>query len=669
MYRPRGNDLDLGFNPRSQGRLTLTREARGKHLYCVGATGTGKSKFLEYLIRQDILAWPTSRCGLIVFDPHGAMFDSLMQWIAASGLRHLPIIPIDLRRRDSIVSYNVLRRRTVGQPSVIVGGLARAIVHAWGQGNMDNTPLLAKWLTVLLGALYEQGHTLLDAMHLLHNPDLRRAMTADLKDPVARTIWGMADHLRPAEFNEQLSSTINRLMRFLSNPTMQAMLCQAGPSLDLGEAIENGSIILVSLATAGGQVDDEDARTFGSMLLSDLWTAAKCRGKKDEGAGGVKPFYGFIDEFQEFLTPTMAATLDQARGFGIHLTMAQQFPSQLIGRGDIGRLVYDSVMANTRSKVCFQLDHPEDLPTLAMWLGRNQINLDEVKHQHYSTKVMDHELRYLPTYGSSTTIGENSSCSQGTGISRSNGGSSGYSHGISHSESETHGTGSNSGESWEEDDGDIFGTDEYPYTASEGRSESDSSSITDTASESWSELASWSESRNRSITHSLGSSSATSQSVSEGPMLMPIMGKEALPPQFRSVEEQIFRFTQLLSGQPDRHGIVRIAGSTVATPIQVPFVGDGKITKRYTETWTARLLGKLPFSLTMANALRQLGERQSTFADRIMATGPITEPAQFKRKINSRSVPPPEEGPDPSPAILPKGPRKPKPLNAAAMTC
>jgi len=48
------------------------------------------------------------------------------------------------------------------------------------------------------------------------------------------------------------------------------------------------------------------------MLLSDLWTAAKERGKGTD-AHRVKPFYVYIDEFQKFVTPTIAKNLDQAR--------------------------------------------------------------------------------------------------------------------------------------------------------------------------------------------------------------------------------------------------------------------------------------------------------------------------------------------------------------------
>lgn len=159
----RGNDLDLGLLGVSGDPLVMSRDNRSTHLYAVGSTGTGKSKFLEGLIRQDILAWPRSECGLMLLDPHGSLYDGLMTWIAANDLQHLPIVPIDLRRNDWTVAYNLLRTREGGDPSVIVANFVRGIAHAWGQGDLNETPRLAKWLYALLVTLYEKQWTLGEA--------------------------------------------------------------------------------------------------------------------------------------------------------------------------------------------------------------------------------------------------------------------------------------------------------------------------------------------------------------------------------------------------------------------------------------------------------------------------------------------------------------------------
>jgi type IV secretory pathway VirB4 component len=72
MGRSSGNDLLIATSSHGEP-LILTREQRSRHLYVTGSTGSGKSKFLEYLIRQDIVEWRKSGCGLLLLDPHGAI--------------------------------------------------------------------------------------------------------------------------------------------------------------------------------------------------------------------------------------------------------------------------------------------------------------------------------------------------------------------------------------------------------------------------------------------------------------------------------------------------------------------------------------------------------------------------------------------------------------------
>src|SRR5207244_8443366 len=100
--------------------------------------------------------------------------------------------------------------------------------------------------------------------------------------------------------------------RFLRTQTMRNMFGLPNVSLDVRLALDEGAIILVSLATERARVSKENAELFATLLLSDLWTAAQERGKRD----GVKPFYVYLDEFQRFVTPTIADNLDEARGFG-----------------------------------------------------------------------------------------------------------------------------------------------------------------------------------------------------------------------------------------------------------------------------------------------------------------------------------------------------------------
>lgn len=376
MRPPPGNDLDLGQLPGRTARLLFPRTERDKHLYICGSTGTGKSKFLEHLIRQDIKQWHKSRCGLILLDPHGNLYDSLMEWLAWNAdILKVPVVPIDLRRDDWIVSYNLLRQRSTADPAVLVDNVVDAMAYVWGQGGTDRTPLFARWAGNIVRTLYECKHTLVEAEYLIDRmgKQLRYAMTADLKDKPSRQDWAFADTLTAKDFEAQIGSTVNRLQRFIRNQTMRAMFGQPQVSLDLGCALEEGSIILVNLATERARVSKENAELFATLLLSDLWTAAQERGKRD----GIKPFYVYLDEFQRFVTPTISDNLDEARGFGLHLTMAHQFPNQLLDRGENGRRVYNSIMENASSKIVFRLSHRDNLEAMAQWLFMGTMNPDD----------------------------------------------------------------------------------------------------------------------------------------------------------------------------------------------------------------------------------------------------------------------------------------------------
>lgn len=574
-----GNNLELGMVVNGRGRkLFLPADARDKHLYVSGATGAGKSKFLEHLIRQDIVASRKSKCGVLLLDPHGSLYDSLVAWLAWNNLDR-PIIPIDLRRDDWVVSYNPLRRRAVANPAVVIDQLLDAMSYVWGQTGTDATPLFARWASNVLRALYEKEQTLIEAIYLTDHggPELREALTAGLADPISRRDWEFAGRLSVRDFEAQISSTLNRLQRFVRNDAIRVILGHPTPSLDLGQALDDGSIILVNLACEGGRVSKENTELFATLLLSDLWIAAQERGKRR----GVKPFYVYLDEFQRFLTPTIAQNLDEARGFGLHLTLAHQFPNQLIDGSPAGKRVYDSVMENASSKVVFRLTAEDNLRPLAQWLFRGVMDPDQVKHELYSTKVMGYREEYRRAYSSSR--GE----SRGSG--RSVGGASGFTEGGSYSIDD-------------------------PDTG----------------------VASWNSYFAESSVETESSSESTSESISEVPVLIPVLGKELSHVQFRSLEEQLFRAMAVLFDQEQRQCVARLVGMHAPLSMFTPTVSDVPAQSERVARYTERLLERCPFAMRMAEGMKRLAVRERYFVERFVEeTRQLTadEPATAKRTI------------------------------------
>lgn len=580
MRAPPGNDLNLGRLVGTNADLRFSRTERDKHLYVCGGTGTGKSKFLEHLIRQDIKAWRKSKCGMLVLDPHGSLYDSLMRWLAFNKV-DLPIIPIDLRRDEWITSYNLLRQRKMTDPGVLVDNLTNAMAYVWGQGGTNPTPLFERWAGTLLRTLYEKNLPLVDAEYLVDPiaKQIRYALTADLSDPVSVRDWKLAADLNPKDFEAQVGSTVNRLQRFIRNKMMRNMFGLPEVSLDFGEALDEGSIILVSLATERANVSKANAELFATLLLSDLWTAAQERGKRDRN----KPFYLYLDEFQRFVTPTIADNLDEARGFGLHITMAHQFPNQLLDRGENGRRVYNSIMENASSKVVFRLTHEENLRVMAQSLFMGIMNPDEIKHKLYSTKVMGYREELKEIYGESSTTG------------------------TSHGQQRGQASGLGAG-----------GTAMFPFDES-GVSPSDTS-------ESWSEFSSASASENDSW------SEGRTESRSLVPMLVPVFGKELAHVQFRSLDEQLFRAMAVLFDQKQRQGVARIVGMTAPVTLYTPEVHNPPTSDDFVSQYIAGLCEKLPFVLRGDEAQKKLADRAASLPGTIL-NGSLDEPSTAKRRI------------------------------------
>jgi hypothetical protein len=570
-----GNDIVLGQMTGRKGSLGLSRTERDKHLYVCGGTGTGKSKFLENLIRQDIRQWHKSKCGMLVVDPHGSLYDNLIEWLAWNNrVLNVPVVPIDLRQDDWIVSYNLLRQRDTADPAVLTDNLIDAMAYVWGQGGTNQTPLFARWAGNVIRALYEKQHTLVEAEYLVDRVEkqLRYAMTADLTDKPSRQDWRFADTLNAKDFESQIGSTVNRLQRFIRNKTMRCMFGQPSVSLDLGRALEEGSIILVSLATERAKVSKENAELFATLLLSDLWTAAQERGKRD----GVKPFYVYLDEFQRFVSPTISDNLDEARGFGLHLTMAHQFPNQLLDRGENGRRVYNSIMENASSKVVFRLQHEDNLRVMAQWLFMGVMNPDEVKHELYSTKVM--EFREEMRIGYSRSRGQSKGGGVFSGLTESNA------------------------------FGGIVRDDQ----------QSDASSWNESLAASSGDSQTWTDSEN--------------ESESESSVLIPVMGKELSHVQFRSLEEQLFRAMAVLFDQQQRQGVARVVGANAPVSIVTPEVQKPPATPERTKEFLSICYEKLPFALPSGVAQKQIDDRAAKFGDELLKEV-SQEPDSIRRKV------------------------------------
>ena len=125
--------------------LGLSSEERSRHVHVVGASGTGKSKLLESMIRQDILS--PSGHGLCLIDPHGTLADSIVEWCAALKIgKYRRIHVIDAKDETWAAGFNPLREGGGIDLNARVGAMVATCAEVWGGEDINQTPLLTTCL-------------------------------------------------------------------------------------------------------------------------------------------------------------------------------------------------------------------------------------------------------------------------------------------------------------------------------------------------------------------------------------------------------------------------------------------------------------------------------------------------------------------------------------------
>jgi hypothetical protein len=196
--------------------------------------------------------------------------------------------------------------------------------------------------------LAEQKLTLAELPLLLTEPSVRKALTGSIRHEETKQFWHRFDSLSPSFQALYAEPVINRVNRFLSDPSVKAMLCSQN-GINLSERMDEGAIILINLSK--GQL--KEISLIGSLLLAQFYWAALSRLNKLSHQRRLFTIY--LDEFQNFLTESGHAEemLAEVRKCRVGLVMVTQCLAFL------DRTLRASVLANTTLQVFFRLN-PQD---------------------------------------------------------------------------------------------------------------------------------------------------------------------------------------------------------------------------------------------------------------------------------------------------------------------
>lgn len=309
--------------------LNLTSYEFDKHSFIVGASGSGKSKFISLFV--DRLQKSTAvamNYRVVVIDPHASLAADF-DYIANKKVINFGNESTELFSGAST---------DISAATELTGTLFKSLM---GENATAKTDRLMRFsLYVLLTA---QAMSLGNLKRFLTEVDLRNQMLEHVQgyvpDNIIKFFGADFNELRTKYYNE----TISPIVSLVDEMQMQPALVGEG-ELSLAKTIEDHFLTVFSLNKVS--MGEKVVKTVAGLLIQQIFLLAQAR-KFNQRVLLV------IDEVSVVQNPALAQILSEARKFGLSVMLTQQY------FGQIDKDLQDAIFANVFNYYTFKVSEED----------------------------------------------------------------------------------------------------------------------------------------------------------------------------------------------------------------------------------------------------------------------------------------------------------------------
>ena len=326
----------------------MLRSDRSRHVYIIGQTGAGKSGTLELFALSDIY----HNRGYAIIDPHGDFAINNMRFIPAHRLKDVVYFnPADTANPLGFNPLEIINPNMKSNiSSEVIGVLERMFSNSWG-------PRLEYILRYTILALLDRPNaTMLDITRMLTDKKFRKETLSYSQDTVVLQFWNVEFNSWTERFqSEAIAPILNKVGAFTANPIIRNIVGQPKSTFNIREIMDEGKILIVNLSK--GLLGEDNSSVLGAFLVTKIQLAAMSRSDIPK-IEDRRPFYLYVDEFQNFATDSFATILSEARKYGLNLTVANQYITQM------SDTVRGAVFGNVGTMISFRVS-ADDAPILS----------------------------------------------------------------------------------------------------------------------------------------------------------------------------------------------------------------------------------------------------------------------------------------------------------------
>ncbi len=387
-----GKYLDVIFGKNTYGGVTtdigLTEEQRQTHTYIIGRTGSGKTTLMFTMAKRDI----EEGRGIGFIDPHGDVSEDLINSIPMARKDDLIYLnPFDIKHP---VGINVLEL-TDGldedeqelEKEIVCEGVISLFKKVFSKEENANAHRIEHVLrNAIYTAFYVKDRTIFTINTLLTNDEFRKDVLSRIDDEDLLNFWrsefGKAGDWQVVKMTQGVTAKVGR---FLRSPTAKRMLEQTKSTINFDDIL-NGKILICNLSQ--GKLGEDTTKLIGTTILTKLQQAALKRALVEQVQR--KPFYLYIDEFQNFATYSFIKIVSEGRKYGLHLIMGEQSTSQ-----QQDRTIVNQLLANVTTVIVFRtgnyIDEDLMLNQFAPYLQKGDIPNLSRYHFYIKNSALDSE--------------------------------------------------------------------------------------------------------------------------------------------------------------------------------------------------------------------------------------------------------------------------------------
>ncbi len=323
----------------------IKREDRRRHLYAVGKSGSGKSKLLELLIKEDIEAGK----GVGVLDPHGDLVDNIMEFIPEHRIKD--VIYFDPSDLEFPISFNPMENVAESQKMQVTIGFIQIFKKLFGSNWTDRLEHVLRY--TVLALLDSPNTTVLSILKMLTDKNYRQNIVSRIQDNVVKNFWVSEFAGWSEKFDaEAITPLLNKVGQFVATNMIRNIIGQPNSKFNIRDVMDGKKILLMKVSK--GLLGEENSGLLGAMIITKLYQAAMSRADMPEEER--EDFYFYVDEFQNFATDTFAEILSEARKYRLNLTIAHQYIGQL------SDYVKKTVFGNVGSVISFRVGADDAVP-------------------------------------------------------------------------------------------------------------------------------------------------------------------------------------------------------------------------------------------------------------------------------------------------------------------